>query len=354
MLNYATITQQINAVIQDDEDDNDRLPEHAPVQGTVTFTPNMKSGDAFKVTEDGVVVTVPVLKTVALIMDGRIMHEGEEGIPLFAAGPNSNPPTITYTASYSDLKAGGRQVELRDVVFEPKPGETLDLGRAVPVAGTRGVGVVEGPKGDKGDKGDRGVRGPKGDKGDKGDKGETGNPTSMVLTGTGFPEGVVTAPVGATYADTVMTAGAVRWVKTIDTGRSGWVVEYGDTRWRDVTANIPLPVLEGQLLVRRTTSIAYLYLYNLKVEHPGTFSGSEPYVDFGNFLPSGFYDPDIQWFYVGGLADRGAGYATGSVRVNRYGGLRITNVADGQYMTGLVSLSSSPARWPSTYPGTPA
>lgn len=57
-----------------------------------------------------------------------------------------------------------------------------------------------------------------------------------IITGTGFPNGVVTAPVGSTYIDTNSTNGAIEWKKATGTGNTGWVVSVGDTGWRDVTA----------------------------------------------------------------------------------------------------------------------
>ena len=42
------------------------------------------------------------------------------------------------------------------------------------------------------------------------------------LTGTGSPEGVITAPVGTYYTDTAITNGAMRWVKMSGTGNTGW------------------------------------------------------------------------------------------------------------------------------------
>lgn len=54
------------------------------------------------------------------------------------------------------------------------------------------------------------------------------------LTGTGFPEGVVTAPVGSMYTDTAATNGAIRWIKATGSGNTGWRVEFGDTGWRNI------------------------------------------------------------------------------------------------------------------------
>jgi hypothetical protein len=57
-----------------------------------------------------------------------------------------------------------------------------------------------------------------------------------IITGTGFPEGVITAPVGSMYTDTAATNGAIRWIKATGSGNTGWKVEYGDTGWRDLSA----------------------------------------------------------------------------------------------------------------------
>jgi hypothetical protein len=57
-----------------------------------------------------------------------------------------------------------------------------------------------------------------------------------IITGTGSPEGVVTAPVGSMYTDTDATNGAIRWIKATGSGNTGWKVEYGDTGWRNLNA----------------------------------------------------------------------------------------------------------------------
>lgn len=54
------------------------------------------------------------------------------------------------------------------------------------------------------------------------------------MSGTGFPEGVVTAPVGSKYTDKAATNGAIEWIKASGTGNTGWRVVYGDTGWRNV------------------------------------------------------------------------------------------------------------------------
>ena len=55
--------------------------------------------------------------------------------------------------------------------------------------------------------------------------------TSSEIRGTGMPNGVVEAPIGASYIDTAKTNGALKWIKTTDGGNTGWKVVEGDTGW---------------------------------------------------------------------------------------------------------------------------
>lgn len=59
---------------------------------------------------------------------------------------------------------------------------------------------------------------------------------SSFLTGTGFPNGVVAAPVGSIYVDKNLTCGALLWIKQTGTGNTGWKVLSGDTGWLDCNA----------------------------------------------------------------------------------------------------------------------
>lgn len=73
--------------------------------------------------------------------------------------------------------------------------------------------------------------------------GDAGDPASVIggslsatfgMQGHGFPEGVVTAPVGSLYTDLDATNGAIRWIKASGVGNTGWVVTHGDTGRRSV------------------------------------------------------------------------------------------------------------------------
>lgn len=70
----------------------------------------------------------------------------------------------------------------------------------------------------------------------------------------GFPNGVVSAPVGSTYIDKNATNGAIEWVKATGTGNTGWVVSVGDTGWRNVTSSLINGWSASSVLIRRTGS----------------------------------------------------------------------------------------------------
>lgn len=69
------------------------------------------------------------------------------------------------------------------------------------------------------------------------------------IHGTGMPNGKVRAPIGATYVDTAVTNGALKWIKESGNELTGWKVLVGDTGWR----TLPLINKRGnaKLQVRR-------------------------------------------------------------------------------------------------------
>ena len=142
------------------------------ISGRVTFTPVLGEGQSFHVTVDGEDYTIPTASITAVIDGGKIGDNGE-GVSLFAAGDNSNPPKIVYRVVYSGLRAGDSSTSLRlnSVTFEAVPGGVVDLTTVTPVAGTPSPGIT---KGAKGAKGDRGEPGPQGERGLQGERGETG------------------------------------------------------------------------------------------------------------------------------------------------------------------------------------
>lgn len=86
---------------------------------------------------------------------------------------------------------------------------------------------------------------------------------SDFLTGTGFPNGVVAAPVGSIYVDKNLTCGALLWIKQTGTGNTGWRVLSGDTSWLDCSAVFEQlfdssDPLDTGCKIRRINNIVYL------------------------------------------------------------------------------------------------
>ena len=74
------------------------------------------------------------------------------------------------------------------------------------------------------------------------------------IRGTGFPNGVVIAPVGSIYIDTAVTSGASSWIKKSGTGNTGWQVLEGDTGWRNIG---PISGIAESIKVRRSGADVY-------------------------------------------------------------------------------------------------
>lgn len=219
--NYCLIKQNLASLVADSSDDSDRYPDVAQISGQVTFTPTTPQGQTYKIKgEDGELYTVPVTAITARIEDGKIVHEGKEGVYVFAGGEASNPKRVVYRASYSGLRSGSRGgvISLNAVTFEAIPGGEIDLTTVTPVSGTPAPGIVKGDpflyedftpeqlEALRGPQGEPGpltfadftpeqieiIRGPQGDKGDKGDKGDQGIPGDVTQL-----RGEITAGIAA-------------------------------------------------------------------------------------------------------------------------------------------------------------
>lgn len=180
------------------------------------------------------------------------------------------------------------------------------------------------------------------------------------LTGTGSPQGVVSAPVGTEYVDTAATLGAVKWIKASGTGSTGWRVLYGDTGWRDVRADfLSLSKATGgvhRLRVRREGSRVWVAAYVTGDLPQGTWTAT-------GLLPLGMR-PDT----TANAAGEGSWplLAKGLIApsINNYMPLHACiNETDGALVLvrpvnpvhewyGEVSFSVS-ATWPTSLPGTP-
>lgn len=191
-----------------------------------------------------------------------------------------------------------------------------------------------------------------------------GRPGGADLTGTGSPEGVVTAPVGTYYTDTALTNGAMRWAKKTGTGNTGWKCIEGDTGWRAITSWTSGGVVTGQALsaswapvaggsgnirVRRINNEVILgvrYLDRLAVTDLSIWAGG--YVLPAGFRPSAYTMGLV--FHASGTAaiqwgtDGSVGRGTGP-----QAGINGNYAGPGEVVTRAPALADIP--WPTTLPG---
>jgi len=164
---------------------------------------------------------------------------------------------------------------------------------------------------------------------------------TLDLVGTGSPEGVVTAPVGSTWRDTNATTGAIKWIKTSGTGNTGWVVEFGDTGWRNLAAEA---LSNGwsvgvRLQLRRSGAT---------VRINGEVSAAAATAQTLYTLPSGFRA--ATWEYLPVLSDTSG--TTKACELGAGGSIRIYSYATGAHYLSFSWLTTNP--WPSSLPGTAA
>ena len=166
------------------------------------------------------------------------------------------------------------------------------------------------------------------------------------IRGTGMPEGNVKASVGTYYTDTAATNGAIRWIKTRGSDKTGWKVVYGDTGWRSVPQILSPSMKASVVKVRRINNTVYLYA--ALTGWANSWNGG------GASLPDGLL-PSVQM--QGPSAARwGGSYLTWIVQT---GGQINAEAASAQNPTPtlppIVSVSYVPndnVPWPTTLPGT--
>ena len=253
--NYCTVKQNMGVISEDAPGDSDRLPDFTKINGKVTFVPTTAPGQAYQLfDEEGNAYTVPVGSIEADIIDGRIFHEGQEGVPLFAAGKNANPEKIVYRVTYSGLRAGRIPVSLNSIYFEAIPGAVIDLTAVTPVPGAPVAGTIKGDKGDKGDTGPKGATGARGATGAKGDKGDKGDPGEVTLEQLSQAIRVDTSVGTRVFSGYTMIYG--------DTGRrvlASWDAE-GNITGNMPTGLIPSSDTPGHVVIRRENNLVTLYI----------------------------------------------------------------------------------------------
>ena len=167
------------------------------------------------------------------------------------------------------------------------------------------------------------------------------------IRGTGMPEGNVKASVGTYYTDTAATNGAIRWIKTSGSDKTGWKVVYGDTGWRSVPQILSTSMKASVVKVRRINNTVYLYAaltgwaYNWNGGGTGT-------------LPDGLRPSDQM---QGPSAGRhGNSYLTWIVQSNGYINAEAASAQNPTpTLPPIVSVSYVPndnVPWPTTLPGT--
>lgn len=177
----------------------------------------------------------------------------------------------------------------------------------------------------------------------------TGGPRQ--LTGVGFPNGVVSAPVGSIYIDTAVTNGASSWIKKSGTGNTGWTVLEGDTGWRNISSLINTTLITAanpKTLIRRVNN-------NVEVLFDFTVTASSFTTEQDIFTTAtipGFDSNSSVWArtlqldasYQNGFALRPSGYRLGKTSI-------------GSALTSLLRMQAfytTTQAWPTTLPGTVA
>lgn len=139
-----------------------------------------------------------------------------------------------------------------------------------------------------------------------------GGGDDRTIYGNGNPNGVVAAPIGATFRNTELGGhnGVRVWRKNSGTGTSGWVVESGDTGWRDLMGMVHLNWVPAASFptfkIRRENSLVTLAARLQRSEDAGSSLKTSPTFLF-NFdfnsggLPEGFYPESRSAFAQAGI-----------------------------------------------------
>lgn len=172
---------------------------------------------------------------------------------------------------------------------------------------------------------------------------DAANSAALVKTysGTGSPEGKVTAGVGALYVDSTVT-----WRKVSGTGSTGWRVENGDTGWRNVSGQVESSAITvgsgGFFQVRRIGAYVEYALKNI------TFVSSAPYANVWA-SPSGF---NVE----AGREASAPLMSPGEFHITQYWA-RIEKISSGTVVAPYRAVTTrflANTAWPTSLPGTPA
>lgn len=167
------------------------------------------------------------------------------------------------------------------------------------------------------------------------------------LSGTGFPNGVISAPVGSKYIDTAVTNGAVEWIKVSGTGNTGWVVSVGNTGWRNISSLLINGWGEffsgGSLYVCRDAGAVYFKVDGIK---SATMTNAQFLLMPGGFRPTG----SNSRFELHTLGAQPSSMYRGYVDTSGNAVVSSASTSFGD-LFGEFSFLTTTA-WPSTLPGT--
>lgn len=166
------------------------------------------------------------------------------------------------------------------------------------------------------------------------------------ITGTGSPEGVVSAPPLVTYKDTAVTNGAAVWEKITGSGNTGWKVVYGDTGWRNINMDAAFGS-DGKSRIRRIGGTV-----SIGVAVKPTFSSTVPAGTKIIDIPSGFRGPGGVFGTWGVTTANLTRLFTANVSTLTMNGSNVL-AGDDLFMTLISYPTSDP--WPTgSLPGTAA
>ena len=171
--------------------------------------------------------------------------------------------------------------------------------------------------------------------------------TSQTLAGYGYLEAISNGTnwlvLRGTYADETLGRRIFTWNSAYSSGTGGWQMSYGDTGWRDVSANIT-STWTGSLFIRRVNNQISLRASGLK----GGALISSPHYS----VPSGF--TMALTYFIGretavvGAAIWGSVDSTALFR----GALPSGTYDSGTWQIAYQANSTTTDAWPSSLPGT--
>lgn len=179
---------------------------------------------------------------------------------------------------------------------------------------------------------------------------------AVPIIGTGFPEGVVVAPIGTEYIDSLSTNGALKWIKKSGTGATGWKVSFGDSGDRNIAANFFTQAPEGSILYARARIQAVSGIPVLRFSLRYTGGALRLYINNevramglnANISPSEY--PPEDTLPHGVWLD---GWTYSGTWSQLYDNIKYSGTGTPLYMHGQWPLPQAGHPWPTVLPGTP-